>query len=68
MRECKEIICKCILEKLITKKFIHKRSIQTALANICCNCVNLVVAELDHAVFKITIDKYEDYKRILRGR
>lgn len=38
---------------------------QTTLTNIWHNPQNLIVKELDHVASKITMDKEEDYNRIL---
>lgn len=39
-----------------------------AIANIWCNSHNLVVVKLEHNVLRITTDKNEDHKRVLKGK
>lgn len=40
---------------------------QTALANTWCNPTNLVVKEVNFAMFNISMDIIEDHKHILKG-
>lgn len=57
----------CLLGKIITDKPIHKGLMQVALSNICCNPKNLLVKEVESAIFQIRMDSVEDHRRILKG-